>query len=347
MKSSSCFTPTRRRTTTNSLTRRSSGDQRSDSDITEKSPLVNSAALSSVRYMSTFQNINVPRQQPTCSYGSIDSTLTRTSTSTTVGRNDHDNAKEYYAKIFSANFPKKPTASSSRYEFADDGDEEPEENDKPRRLSTTPILDEQIGHVNEAISGVMDRIMGKKDGLNRMRIQSDRLDGVTQIFRRNGEVAETEAWVQKVKATSFAELMYFMLVILGSGVGLLIFLYLIQYMMFIPAVRPPTAGTPGAPGGGTPGTGTPQYPQYPPYCIPYPQQPPVGGTPGGVPGTPGGVPGGSTAPPLLITPGILQGMNLFVFCCVIVYIGKRLSKGPSRPRRDEEQGGNYAYERLA
>ncbi|KAJ3029200.1 UNVERIFIED_CONTAM: hypothetical protein HDU68_012788 [Siphonaria sp. JEL0065] len=241
---SSFFTPARRGTPTNSLTRRLSADYRSDSDVSERSPLVNSAALSSVRYTSSYRNDNLSRsfseqtlngsstpqgRQPTRNYGSIDSILTRTSTAATGGKSDLENAKEYYAKIFSTNFPKKSTASSSRLiELDGDGDEELEEarteNDKPQRVSTTPFLDEQIGHVNEAIGGVIDRIMGRKDGLNRMRVQSDRLDGVTQMFRRNGEVAETEAWVQKVKATSFVELMYFMVVVLGSGQLLLTYL---------------------------------------------------------------------------------------------------------------------------
>ncbi|KAI9329488.1 hypothetical protein BDR26DRAFT_872489, partial [Obelidium mucronatum] len=346
----------------------------SDKDMTERSPLVNSAALNSTRYTAvsvpepdlirtsseqTLNGDNTPTRSNR-NYGSIDSILTRSA------RQDHDSAKEYYANIFSTNFPKRRTNSSSRLIELDEGEEEETSDDiercprlrnqqdgpKPRQASSTPFIEEQIKSVNEAVSGVIDRIMGRRDRLVSMRTQTDRLDGVTQMFRRNGQVAETEAWVQRVKATSFAELLYFMVVVIGSGIALLIFLYLIQYMMFIPTYRPPTNGVPGGtPGMPAGGGGVPQYPQYPPYCIPYPQQPPAGGTPGGSPGgvpgggIPGGVPPGSTAPPLQITPGILQGMNFFVFCCILVYIAKRISKSPQRDRVDE-RGGNYEYERL-
>ncbi|KAJ3063427.1 hypothetical protein HDU99_004842 [Rhizoclosmatium hyalinum] len=169
------------------------------------------------------------------------------------------------------------------------------------------------------------------------------------MFRRNGEVAETEAWVQRVKATSFMELLYFMVVVIGSGVGFLLFFELIQNIAIAVGGTTRTPTTPPATGqpGGQPGAGTPppSYPYpypYPPYCQPVPA-PPSGGIP---PTTPpaGGVPASGT---FVITPGLLQLMNFFVFCCVVVYLAKKISKRPSRPLATQEQSCNQlAYEPI-
>ncbi|KAJ3122550.1 hypothetical protein HK100_011960 [Physocladia obscura] len=164
----------------------------------------------------------------------------------------------------------------------------------------------------------------------------DRLGDVSSMFRRNGEVVETEAWLQKMKAASLSELLFFMVVVIVSGLAFLLFLMLIERFLFNPGsvppvvAKPPIWSPPAAPPGGTspPPGWPPGYPYPPPFCVPPPSAPaPAPALPAPtLPTT------GSTAIPLWV----IQWMEFFVASCVLVYVWKRVTKRPKRPTRSRE-----------
>ncbi|KAJ3224359.1 hypothetical protein HDU78_011012, partial [Chytriomyces hyalinus] len=212
---------------------------------------------------------------------------------------------------------------------SDDASENAQSDNRKRRDPKINEIKDSINSVHGMVSGVMDKIMNRGENMGKLRDSADRLENVSHVFRRNGQVAETEAWVQKVKAASLAELIFFMVVIVGSGLAFLLFLMFIERLLFSPgAIRPPGT-TP--PVGGTP---PPPQPVPPPYCQPYPQQPAPGGpTASPPPSGPPTTPPQGTVGMIGISPGVIQAMNVFVFMVVMVYLGRRMGR---RPKRSEE-----------
>ncbi|KAI8611910.1 hypothetical protein BC830DRAFT_1083730 [Chytriomyces sp. MP71] len=200
---------------------------------------------------------------------------------------------------------------------------------KRKKGSESANLEElkgSIQSVHGVFANVMDKVMNRGGNLKEMSKSAHKLEDVGKIFRRNGQVAETEAWVQKVKTAGFAELLFFIAVIVTSGLAFLLFLMFIERLLFTPGAIPPTTPLPPTTPGS--GNGTPLPQQPPPYCVPYPGTPPPTAPPITPPAPPNNGAGN-----VAISPAVIQAMNVFIFMAVMVYIGRRIGRRPKRPRR--------------
>ncbi|KAI9329489.1 ribosomal protein S11-domain-containing protein [Obelidium mucronatum] len=148
-----------------------------------------------------------------------------------------------------------------------------------------------VNGASQEISGAMDRVMKRGGDLRDMRSSADRLGNVTSMFQRNGNVVETEAWIQRAQATTVSEMLFYGVIIMASaifdnfltipslfssktkGLGFLLVLKALEWIFWGDLSKPNTPLPPGTPPVTPPAPGSPPppgwpagYPWPPPYC---------------------------------------------------------------------------------
>ncbi|KAI8839556.1 hypothetical protein BC829DRAFT_403741 [Chytridium lagenaria] len=140
------------------------------------------------------------------------------------------------------------------------------------------FIHRNLDSVKGLVERVMGRIIDRGERIEQLRQRADTLSGVSDMFRRRGNQAHTEAWLDSHKVKALCGVVVTWSIAVAVILSFLAVIMLMNKLIF-PAPLPAPAPQP-PPGSQNPYPYPyPPYPQYPPpqypaYPPPYPYPPP-------------------------------------------------------------------------